>query len=68
MRGKKPIHDYDNVIKVARELFNEHGFQKTTIKMIADKARVSKGALLHHFKKYDLYLKTRQENGEHSGN
>lgn len=38
------------ILEAARECFNEHGFQSTTVKEIAGKAGVSVGAIYEHFK------------------
>jgi AcrR family transcriptional regulator len=37
------------ILKAARKLFGEHGFQQTTMDDIAAAARVAKGAVYHHF-------------------
>jgi AcrR family transcriptional regulator len=45
------------LIRVARELFAERGFEVTTNKDIADAAAITTGALYYHFpSKRDLYL------------
>lgn len=38
------------IVKAARRLFGNDGFQKTTMDDIATAARVAKGAVYHHFK------------------
>ena len=38
------------ILKAARKLFGEDGFQQTTMDDIAAAARVAKGAVYHHFK------------------
>jgi AcrR family transcriptional regulator len=38
------------ILKAARKLFGEDGFQQTTMDDIASAARVAKGAVYHHFK------------------
>ena len=38
------------ILKTARHLFGDHGFENTTIDDIAIAARVAKGAIYHHFK------------------
>lgn len=44
------------LLATARHLFTEHGFEKTPLDLIADRAGVTKGALYHHFKnKRDLF-------------
>jgi AcrR family transcriptional regulator len=44
------------ILKAARKLFGEAGFQATTMDDIASAARVAKGAVYHHFKtKEDVF-------------
>lgn len=44
------------ILKAARRLFGDHGFQATTMDDIAGAARVAKGAVYHHFKtKEDVF-------------
>lgn len=38
------------LLATARGLFAEHGFEKTTLDLVAERAGVTKGALYHHFK------------------
>ncbi len=38
------------LIEVARELFTEHGFDKTALDLVAERAGVTKGGLYHHFR------------------
>jgi AcrR family transcriptional regulator len=38
------------LLKIARRLFTEHGYGDTSIEDVARKARVTKGALYHHFR------------------
>lgn len=38
------------LLAVARDLFAEHGFEKTTLDLVAERAGVTKGALYHHFR------------------
>ena len=63
LRGAKPIHNYDTVVNVARELFDAHGFQKTSMKMIAEKAGVPKSSIAQRFNKYSLFLKATENAG-----
>lgn len=37
------------ILKTARELFLEHGYEKTTMRMIAQKAKVATGTAFNHF-------------------
>lgn len=44
------------LIRVARDLFTDPGYEKTAIDLIATKAGVTKGAIYHHFpNKRDLF-------------
>jgi AcrR family transcriptional regulator len=38
------------LLNVAQELFTEHGFDKTPLDLVAERAGVTKGALYHHFR------------------
>ena len=45
-----------NLLEAAAEVFIEHGFEKTTMKLVMDKAGVSRGGLYHYFdNKEDLF-------------
>lgn len=39
----------ENIIKAALELFSQHSYYKVSLKDVADKANISKGALFHYF-------------------
>lgn len=41
------------IISVALELFSEHGYEKTSLREIADRLGVTKAALYYHFKTKD---------------
>ncbi len=43
----------DNILSVSAQLFLEKGFDKTSMQDIAETARISKGAIYHHFKSKD---------------
>lgn len=52
MRERKPAKGSQNdtrtrIINAAIELFNDYGFDETTIPMICEKAKVSKLSLIH---------------------
>lgn len=65
MSEHKPIKDNQNstrtrIINSAIELFNEYGYDETTIPMICEKAGVSKTALHYYFpKKQDIFFDMR---------
>ncbi len=40
----------NELLRVARALFAEHGFADTPLDLVAERAGVTKGALYHHFK------------------
>jgi AcrR family transcriptional regulator len=46
------------ILKAARKLFGEDGFQRTTMDDIAASARVAKGAVYHHFKTKEAVFET----------
>jgi AcrR family transcriptional regulator len=49
------------LLMAARELFGQHGYNGTSIEMVANAARVTTGAIYHHFEsKKDLFLATAQ--------
>ncbi|MFD1416054.1 TetR/AcrR family transcriptional regulator [Oceanobacillus jeddahense] len=43
----------DNILSVAAKLFLEKGFEKTSMRDIAETAGISKGAIYHHFQSKD---------------
>lgn len=57
-RNKHPEETVEKILTVARKLFNEQGYEHTTIAGIVAAAGMSKGAFYHHFKsKEDVYDK-----------
>src|SRR5215475_11921619 len=47
----------DRILDVALELFNEHGYDKTSLREIATRLGVTKAALYYHFeRKEDILL------------
>ena len=65
MRERKPAKGNQNdtrtrIINAAIELFNDYGFDETTIPMICEKAKVSKTTLHYYFpRKQDIFLDMR---------
>lgn len=53
LQKEETLHE---ILKVSSQLFQEVGFEKTTIQMIADQCGLSKGALYHHFKSKEEVL------------
>jgi AcrR family transcriptional regulator len=48
-----------SLVAAARELFGKHGYNDTSIEMVASAARVTTGAIYHHFQnKKDLFKAT----------
>lgn len=47
-RRGRPGNDRDDVVIAAVSLFNIHGYEATSVGMIADKLGVSKSAIYHH--------------------
>ncbi|EKM32923.1 bacterial regulatory s, tetR family protein, partial [Vibrio harveyi] len=45
------------IIEVATQLFAEHGFEKTPVSNICEKAEISKGLVFHHFKNKNELLR-----------
>ena len=48
-RRRDPKEKRERLLKAARALFVEHGFEKTTTKQIAERSGVSEGILFHQF-------------------
>ncbi|GGA56080.1 putative transcriptional regulator, TetR family protein [Pseudoclavibacter endophyticus] len=47
-RRGRPGYDQDAVVAAAVELFNRHGYEATSMGMIADRLGISKSAIYHH--------------------
>lgn len=48
VRRGRPGNDRSDVINAAVRLFNQHGYEATTVGMIAEQLKVSKSAIYHH--------------------
>lgn len=60
----------DKVLNAALELFIDHGYHGTSIKLIVEKSGVSTGSVYHHFSNKEdiikeLYAHTKQHMNEH---
>ena len=51
-----PQETRQKLLDVALELFGDHGFQATSVQMVAQRAGVTKGAFYHHFESKDDLL------------
>ncbi|TAN20119.1 MAG: TetR/AcrR family transcriptional regulator [Chitinophagaceae bacterium] len=47
----------EKILKSAFELFANHGYSRTSVDMIAQKARISKGLIYHYFKSKEEILR-----------
>ncbi|HUN55148.1 MAG TPA: helix-turn-helix domain-containing protein [Smithella sp.] len=57
-RTEKSNHIKNKIIEIARQLFVEQGYQKTTIRQIIEKAGINTGTLYHFFRdKEDIFLR-----------
>jgi AcrR family transcriptional regulator len=54
--GKQPSARYDALINVATKLFSEHGYDATSVRMIADEAGLQSGSLYSHIRSKDEIL------------
>src|SRR5712672_1714244 len=49
LRQRKRIELYDRIVRVGHRLFLEHGYETTTIEMIAQEADISRRTFFHYF-------------------
>jgi AcrR family transcriptional regulator len=47
-RRGRPGYDQQSVLKIAVEVFNKHGFEATSMSVLADNLGISKSAIYHH--------------------
>ncbi|WP_326553866.1 TetR/AcrR family transcriptional regulator [Micromonospora sp. NBC_01813] len=59
--GYDPENTRRSLIASALELFEQRGFDRTSVQEIADQARLTKGAFYHHFESKDDLLRHIQE-------
>jgi len=55
-RDKQKAETYMDIMRSAEKLFIEKGYEKTSMRQIADQAGVTKGALYHHFDSKEALL------------
>jgi AcrR family transcriptional regulator len=55
-REKQAAETIADIMRESEKLFVEQGFEKTTVKQIANKCGMTKGALYHHFKSKEAVL------------
>ncbi|PTR24939.1 TetR family transcriptional regulator [Rhodococcus sp. OK519] len=55
-RDERRQRTFERLLQAARELFSEHGFDRTTIDDIAAAARVSRGTFFNYFDSKDAVL------------
>jgi AcrR family transcriptional regulator len=57
----QPADTRERILEVALKLFNEQGYEKTSLREIAERLDVTKAALYHHFeRKEDILLELHQ--------
>src|SRR5258705_12704469 len=60
VKSRRSQHTHDTktaLVKAARALFGRRGYRAVSLDQVCSKARVTKGALYHHFEsKQDLFL------------
>ena len=65
-RNKYPQRTVEKILEVSLALFNEKGYEKTTIQDIVNALGMSKGAIYHHFKSKDEILEALSERCYHN--
>lgn len=64
-RNKYPQRTVEKILEVSLALFNEKGYEKTTIQDIVNALGMSKGAIYHHFKSKDEIIEALSERCYH---
>ena len=64
-RIKYPQRTVEKILEVSLALFNEKGYEKTTIQDIVNALGMSKGAIYHHFKSKDEIIEALSERCYH---
>lgn len=65
-RNKYPQRTVEKILEVSLALFNEKGYEKTTIQDIINALGMSKGAIYHHFKSKDEIIEALSERCYHN--
>lgn len=65
-RNKYPQRTVEKILEVSLALFNEKGYEKTTIQDIVNALGMSKGAVYHHFKSKDEIIEALSERCYHN--
>ena len=65
-RNKYPQRTVEKILEVSLALFNEKGYEKTTIQDIVNALGMSKGAIYHHFKSKDEIIEALSERCYHN--
>ena len=65
-RNKYPQRTVEKIMEVSLALFNEKGYEKTTIQDIVNALGMSKGAIYHHFKSKDEIIEALSERCYHN--
>ena len=65
-RNKYPQRTVEKILEVSLALFNEKGYEKTTIQDIVNAHGMSKGAIYHHFKSKDEIIEALSERCYHN--
>ena len=47
-RRGRPGYDQESVLKIAVDVFNKHGFEATSMNVLADNLGITKSAIYHH--------------------
>ena len=55
-RRGRPGYDRQGILEVAVQVFNEHGYDATSVGMLAERLGLAKSALYHHFESKEALL------------
>lgn len=57
-RRGRPGYDRDSLVRVCVEVFNRHGYEATSMGVLAEELGISKSAIYHHVKSKEEILET----------